>query len=119
MEITIKGKKLELCSPLSGRTNIMYEDIMGESVDFTKLKTTSSIAKLLYANVLATLEKNHMPLDIEYTTDFKDILDDDNGGMNFLLEYIQWIAKLLGVQDVLSEVSEDKEENKKETIKKK
>lgn len=117
MNIKIKDKELELVSPLSGRSQIMYENITGESLDLEQLKSINVVATLFYANICATMQKNRMALDLDYN-DFLDWLDDQDKDMQVLLDYINWIAKLIGIQDKLTEKLEKTLEDEEKKTKK-
>ena len=56
MEITVNGKTFNLVHSI--RTNMMYENVVGESIDYSQLTTINKVAQLFYCNILATLQAN-------------------------------------------------------------
>lgn len=111
MKINIKGKELELC--FSIRTNIMYENVMGESLDWSQLNNVTKITQLFYCVILATMQKNKMPLDLTWDEYIEWI--DDNGGYSCLNDFAIWLTHYLEVQFGIS--VKDIEEQKKKVTK--
>ena len=109
MKITIKDTNLEL--KYSIRTNIMYENVLEKSLDYSKLNNVSEITQLFYCNILATMQANKMPLDLTWD-EYIEWLD-ENGGYSYLNDYALWLTKQLEIQFNISKKEEKKTKTKK------
>lgn len=117
MKVTVNGYEIELIHSL--RTHILYEGIVGESLDYTKLTNLTKITQLFYCNIVATMQAKKLPLDFTWN-DFLDWLD-ANGDYNTINEYALWLTRQLEVQYKLipeKEEESDKSDKKKLTTKK-
>lgn len=116
MKIKIKGEEIELTYSL--RTNIIYESIMQEALDLEKATSINVMATLLYANIVAMIQKYKLNLTLSYDEYF-DWLD-DNGGIKILNEYGYWLANQLQQQyNITPETPEEENDAKKKKKSKK
>lgn len=111
MEITFKGHKLEL--HYSMRMYIIYENIVGNSLDTTDNSYTNLIT-LIYAALKSTLKYNKLDDNIS----FDDVIEfvDDNDGVVFTAKFTQWLEEQVTRQaTAVRELDniEDKQESKK------
>lgn len=106
MTVKINGTEMELKYSL--RTHILYEGIVGESLDYTQLTNITKITQLFYCNIVATMQAKKHALDFTWN-DFLDWLD-ENGDYKLVNEYALWLTHQLEVQYNLVQQDEDKEE---------
>lgn len=100
MTINIKGHDLDLI--VKNRLYLIYENKFGESVDFNTKKYSTLMANLLYATILATIEKQG--LNITFTDEeFKDFYDEQSP--TFFKDFSDWFILQIQAQ---AELSEDK-----------
>lgn len=116
MKIKIRDKELELVSPLMGRTHLFYENITGESLEYDKINNFTTLSYLMYSNILASLQKEKLPLDYTWE-DFMDFIDTEDFAQ-ISLDYVNWIAKLLGVRELITEDLPDIDKNNEPSLKK-
>lgn len=106
MKITIKDKELEL--HYSMRIYLFYENIMGKSLDPSMLSTYTSLVILYYSAIMATMQYNHMNMDLSYD-EFMNWLDD--GGGNTIPEFAEWFIKQVEVSNSLAAEKKDEAKN--------
>lgn len=116
MTVKINGTEMELKYSL--RTHILYEGIVGESLDYTQLTNITKITQLFYCNIIATMQSKKYALNFTWN-DFLDWLD-ANGDYDVILEYVHWLTRQLEVQYNLipEKEEEDKTDKKKLTTEK-
>jgi len=115
MKITIKDNTFDLIYSI--RTNIMYENVIGKSLDYSKLSNVSEATQLFYCNILASMQANKLPLEFGWD-EFIEWLD-ANGGYVFLNDYALWLAKQLEIQaHLIGKQPEKKESSEKKKVKK-
>ena len=90
MKIKIKNHDLELHYSL--RILVNYEELTGKSLDFNDMNNFSSLIKLFYATVVASLQYSRQELDVTYE-DFYDYID-NNGNFTLLKEFGDWFAQV-------------------------
>lgn len=112
MKVNIKNKEIELCYTM--RMHVIYENITGESVDFTNMASLKQLTTIFLACILASAKKAKLDFDITYD-DYIDWLD-DNGGYQLLNEFALWLAAEMEAKYGLLKKEEEKEEE--ETTKK-
>lgn len=103
MKITFRGQELELHYGM--RIYIIYENIMGNTVDFKDLTKFTSIITLFYSAVVATLQYNKMNTDVTYD-EFIDWIDIDT--TNKIKEFSEWFVKNLEAQNDRIDVTQEK-----------
>ena len=115
MKITIKGRELELHYSL--RILINYEEITGKSLDFNDMNSISSLIKLFYSAVIASLQYARQPLDITWE-EFLDFID-EQGNYDLLKEFGEWYTNImLASMDVENQKKGESDKKKtKSTIK--
>ena len=91
-----------------------YEDLTGKSLDFNDMNNFSSLMRLFYSTVVASLQYNREELDITWE-DFNDYVD-ENGGFSLLKDFGDWFAKIF-MTNLELEQSKSTNKNKKETKK--
>ena len=106
MKIKIHDNEIEL--RYSMRSFVIYEEIVGKSLNLEDINSLSSIAYLFYANILATMQYNGMTLDFTYD-DFWNYID-DNGGIRLITEFSEWYMKQLQAQADFNKLKPQKEE---------
>jgi len=99
------------------RTNILYENVTNESLDYTKLERMETITILFYCNIIGNLQAKNNTVDISWN-DYLNWLD-DNGGMIMLNKYATWLAEQIQLQSKLIGEPDNKEEKKKKKTTKK
>jgi len=109
MKINVNNKEFDLVYSI--RTNIMYENIVNESLDYTQLSNITKISQLFYCNILASMQANKLPLELSWD-EFITWLD-ENGGYTKLNDYALWLAKQIEIQANLIQKTEDNEDKKK------
>lgn len=109
MKVKIKGKEFEL--HYSMRSFVIYEEIVGKSLNFDDINNLSSIVNLFYANVLATMQYNNMNLDLTYN-DFWNYID-ENGGAELISEFSKWYMNQLQAQADFNKRKADKQPDDK------
>lgn len=108
MKIKINDKEIEL--RYSMRSFIIYEEIVGKSLNLEDINSLSSITNLFYANVLATMQYYGMTLDFTYDDFWRYI--DDNGGINIITEFSEWYMNQLKAQADFNNLKPQKEVTK-------
>lgn len=106
MKVKIKGEEIELC--YSMRLHIIYENITGESVDFTNLTSIKTLTTLLLATIMASAQKNKIELNLTYD-EYCDWLD-ENDGYVVINEFANWLAET--IQAKYAMLADNEEENK-------
>lgn len=105
MKIKIHDEEIEL--RYSMRSFIIYEEIVGKSLNLEDINSLTSITNLFYANVLATLQYYGKPLDFTYNDFWRYI--DDNGGVKIITEFSEWYMKQLQAQADFNSLKPEKE----------
>jgi len=109
MKINIKGTDLEL--HYSMRMYILYENIMGKSLNFENASSYTSLIVLFYSAIIATIQKEKLNMVVTYD-EFMNWLDDQNGA-DIMKEFSDWFTSNLNLNIGLSEEREENIENKK------
>ena len=114
MKITIKGQEIELHYTM--RMMVIYENITGESVDFTNMESIKQLTTLFLACIIASAKKAKIDLNITYD-DFVDWVD-DNGGYVILNDFALWLAAEMDAKYGLLKKEEEKEADLPKSTKK-
>ena len=88
MKIKIKGKEFEL--HYSMRMYILYENIMGQSLNAATQGMTTSMVILMYCAILASIQYHKLNISISYD-EFMDWLDDQNPSV--FTNFADWFTK--------------------------
>ena len=114
MKLNIKGQEIELKYTL--RTNVIYESIMGDKVDYNALEQVTVVLTLLYANIVATLQAQHIDMTLTYD-EYMDWIDSNNG-LVILNEYAVWLSEEMQMQFGLIPQNDNTDTKKKSRKKK-
>lgn len=107
MKIKIQGQELNL--HYTFRMHVIYENITGESIDFTNMTSMKQISSMLLACILSSAKKENKDIDITYDA-YMDWLD-ENGGYIILNKFALWLAdELKAKYEILSEETEKEED---------
>lgn len=111
MIVKIKDKEFELRYSMRGY--ILYENIIGKSINFDDFKNQQNLIALCYAFVISSAQ--YHKIDIHFTYDeFIDWID-EQGGLEFCHSFATWFFEASTAQHNLvkgiHEDSENKEEN--------
>lgn len=115
----IKIKDIELDLHYSMRMYIIYENIMGKSLNFENASSYTSLIVLLYSSIIATIQKNKLDITITYD-EFMDWLDTQNA-QKVMTDFSEWFTSQLTANIDLKDVNtkEVKDKNTSEKIKSK
>lgn len=111
MIIKIGEREIEMHYSL--RMYMLYENIVGESLDYTKLESYTTILNLFYCAVLSSMQYHKMELDLKFD-EFIDWIDTE--GITALSEFSAWYTENLMLQQEL--VDKALEKNNKKSDKK-
>lgn len=111
MIVKIGEREIEMHYSL--RMYILFENIVGESVDYTKLESYTTILNLFYCAVLSSMQYHKMELDLKFD-EFIDWIDTE--GITALSEFSAWYTENLMLQQEL--VDKALEKNNKKSGKK-
>ena len=114
MKIKIKDYQFDLHYTM--RMMVIYENITGESVDFTNMESIKQLTTLFLACIIASAKKAKIDLNMSYD-DFIDWLD-DNGGYVILNEFALWLAAEMDAKYGLLKKEEEKEADLPKSTKK-
>lgn len=120
MKVKIGEREIEM--HYSFRMYILYENRLGESVDFTKLNNYTYTLNLFYCAVLSSMQYHKMELDLEFD-EFMDWADTKEG-MSTIPEFLGWYFENFKFQEEILSNAEEKlkaeatEKNKKKSDKK-
>ena len=103
--MTLKFNDQDIELKWSFRSNIYFEQIQGENLDFTNMKS-NDLLMLFYCCFITTLQKNKK--EIIALTDFLDVLD-DNGGEKCLYDFSNWYIQQMTAQYDFVASTEDKD----------
>ena len=111
MIVKINDKEIEMHYSL--RIYMLYEQIIGETLDYTKMENYTTLINLFYVSVLASMQYHKMELDLKIG-DFIDWLD--ASGPLVITEFSNWYTEQLMIQQEL--VQKQNKDTKKKTKKK-
>ena len=111
MKVKIGEREIEM--HYSFRMYMLYENIVGESLDYTNLNNYTTVLNLFYCAVLSSMQYHKMELDLKFD-EFIDWID--AGGITALSEFYEWYFENLKLQDEL--VGKTTEKNNKKSDKK-
>jgi hypothetical protein len=111
MIVKIGEREIEMHYSL--RMYMLYENIVGESLDYTKLESYTTILNLFYCAVLSSMQYHKMELDLKFD-EFIDWIDTE--GITALSEFSVWYTENLMLQQEL--VDKATEKNNKKSDKK-
>ena len=111
MIVKIGEREIEMHYSL--RMYMLYENIVGESLDYTKLESYTTILNLFYCAVLSSMQYHKMELDLKFD-EFIDWIDTQ--GITALSEFSTWYTENLMLQQEL--VDKATEKNNKKSDKK-
>lgn len=111
MKAKIGEREIEMHYSL--RMYMLYENIVGESLDYTKLESYTTILNLFYCAVLSSMQYHKMELDLKFD-EFIDWIDTE--GITVLSEFSTWYTENLMLQQEL--VDKALEKNNKKSDKK-
>lgn len=120
MKVKIGEREIEL--HYSFRMYILFENRLGESVDFTKLNNYTYALNLFYCALLSSMQYHKMELDLEFD-EFMD-WSDTKEGMSTIPEFLAWYFTNYKVQEEIFGKAEEKliaeitEKNNKKSDKK-
>lgn len=112
--MTVKIGEREIEMHYSLRMYMLYENIVGESFDYTKLESYTTILNLFYCAVLSSMQYHKMKLDLKFD-EFIDWIDTE--GITALSEFSAWYTENLMLQQELVDKAIEKN-NKKSSDKK-
>ncbi len=95
MKVKIGEREIEMHYSL--RMYMLYENRLGESVDFTKLNNYTYTLNLFYCAVLSSMQYHKMELDLEFD-EFMDWTDTKEG-MSTIPEFLAWYFTNLKLQE--------------------
>jgi hypothetical protein len=114
--MTVKIGEREIEMHYSLRMYMLYENIVGESLDYTKLESYTTILNLFYCAVLSSMQYHKMELDLKFD-EFIDWIDTE--GKTAIPEFLEWyFGNLKLEQELQGKTSETTEKNKKKSDKK-
>lgn len=115
MKVTINEREIELVYSI--RTNILYESMLGKTLDYTQISTLESISTLFYVNILSSMQAHHLNLDFTWD-DYINWLDSINP-YEVINNYAIWLSEQMDIQAKLIESKLNKDTVKEERKKKK
>ena len=112
MKVNILDYEIEL--KYSMRTAIIYENIAGETLDFSNMSSIKQISTLFLACIYSSAQQQHITLNLTYDN-YMDWLD-ENGGYGKLNEFAFWLADQMAAQmNLLPKTKEDENKEEKPT----
>lgn len=109
MKIKILENEIEL--KYSIRMNIIYENIAGETLDFTNISSIKQISTLMLACIYSSAQIQGITLNLTYDA-YMNWLD-ANGGYQILNEFAIWLAdEMMAQYNLLPKTEEDTEKKK-------
>lgn len=97
MKVKIGEREIEMHYSL--RMYMLYENIVGESVDYSKFNSFTDMLNLFYCAVLSSMQYHKMELDLKFD-EFIDWIDTDKGIIGFT-EFSAWYIEHLQLQQEL------------------
>jgi hypothetical protein len=88
---------------------MIYENIVGESLDFKKLNNYTNMLNLFYSAVLSSMQYHKMELDLKFG-EFIDWID--TKGMAAIEEFFAWYTENLLLQQELGDNATEKNNKK-------
>ena len=86
MKVTIKDKEITLKNTL--RAAILYENITGSNIDYTKMEDTQNLITLFFCVVYGSAKAAHIEFDLT-PEEMIDWLDEHDGSV-ILLDFVNW-----------------------------
>ena len=112
MKVKINDQEIELV--YSMRAFVIYENIAGDSLDFSNFKSLKQLTTTFLAFVYASAQKQGININWTYD-DYMNWLDDNNG-YTILNEFALWLADQIQAQFNLLPKTED-DDKKDKTVK--
>lgn len=109
MTIKYTDKEVELHYSL--RMFIIYENIMGKSLNYQDLASYTELITLFYSAIMSSF-KYHK---IEGNFNWDEFIEwvDENGGDSLMQEFVEWLVeKTHGADELIKEVAENNTTNK-------
>lgn len=116
MKVKIGEREIEMHYSL--RMYMFYENIVGDSVDYTKVlcNNFTSTLNLFYSAVLSSMQYHKMEIDLKFD-EFINWIDTE--GKTAISEFLEWYFENLKLEEELvGKTTETTEKNKKKSNKK-
>lgn len=115
MKINIKGKEFEL--HYSMRMYILYENILGKSIDSESTSSYTSIIALLFSAIMSSIHYYKLNISLSYD-EFMDWMDSQNS-TKLINDFSRWFVENItanaGLKDVVENEKKKSEKGAKQS----